>query len=80
MNVSPLHQALGRSGQTWTPEVSHIDAEQAFLDRTALAAEVRRLQGEITTLEEELRDSEREIVSLESEIGHLESQVGYGSG
>lgn len=66
-----LSQALSRAELVWDENVSHVDAEQAYLDRTILAAEVRSLRAEVTELEQAMAESEREILSLEHEVAEL---------
>lgn len=49
-----LDAAIYRSHETWNNKTSHVEAEQAFIDRRWLAAEVAHLRGEVVQLREEL--------------------------
>lgn len=66
--MAELDQALARAGQIWTPDISNVDAEQAYSDRLTLAGEVTRLRDEIVEMEQELREADREIENLARQI------------
>lgn len=56
-----VDEAMARSGLAWDPNVGHVDAETAYLDRTVLASEVRRLRQDLVATEEALHEAEQEV-------------------
>lgn len=59
-----VEEAMARAGLAWDPSVGHVDAETAYLDRTVLASEVRRLRRDLVATEEAMNEAEREVRAI----------------
>lgn len=66
---------MARSHQQWNPNLTHVDIEQAFLDRTALAVEVRSLRSEMAEHIDAVTLADTEAAVREIEIEELIAQV-----
>lgn len=51
---SDIRQAMARAEEMWSTRISHIDCEQAYLDRAWLARRVRQLEQQVIDLERDL--------------------------
>lgn len=82
MSLIDIESALGRARLAWTPDTSHVDAEEAFHDRTLLATEVTKLrdaiggyQNRVTELQDDIDLLHREADALNREMGTMEERV-----
>jgi hypothetical protein len=67
--------AMLRSVEVWTNLSTHVECEQAFIDRLWLADEVKRLREQVAELAKDNVELERELYSASGEIEHLENVV-----
>jgi hypothetical protein len=66
-----LESALARASQPWNPDASHIEIEQAFLDRTVLANTVQALRLAIQGYLERSQALEVEVNALKVDAANL---------
>lgn len=66
-----IDAALARADEVWSNDTTHVDNEQAHLDRLWLAAEVKKLRKEAADHERELHAAYAEIQALVDERPRL---------
>jgi hypothetical protein len=66
-----VERALGRSGDVWTNDISHVDAEQAYIDRTVLANEVTRLMDAVADAYSEAIDAYGDALNAWTQLADL---------
>jgi hypothetical protein len=59
-----INQAIERGHLRWGDDISNVDVETAYQDRTALADEVKRVRQELADTEEALHEAESEVDRL----------------
>lgn len=65
---SDVDAAIGRAGQPWRPERTHVENETAYQDRHVLAHEVIALREELAHTQDAQNEAEREVESLHSAL------------
>lgn len=82
MSLIDVEAALDRAHLVWTTDTSHVDAEEAFHDRTLLADEVTKLrdaiggyQNRVTELQDDIEQLQRESISINRDMLALEQRV-----
>jgi FtsZ-binding cell division protein ZapB len=82
VSLLDIESALGRAHLAWTSDTSHVDAEEAFHDRTLLATEVTKLrdaisgyQNRVVDLQDDVDELHREADALNREVQTMEQRV-----
>jgi hypothetical protein len=73
VSLLDIESALGRAHLAWTSDTSHVDAEEAFHDRTLLATEVTKLR--VVDLQDDVDELHREADALNREVQTMEQRV-----
>lgn len=67
-----LFRAMERSHDRWHTRTSGTESEQAFRDRTLMAAEITTLRQELAKTTDALAESEQELRDLRDQLSSID--------